>query len=91
MWELEKYVTPHTPAGEPVVLNADRWTSEVYRTILQTLQSIAWMLFVFFVCTLFAYVLIRGFELLHARKAGEKKEPVSGAIAGNGTGVTVTG
>jgi hypothetical protein len=74
IWDLEKYITPHLPASEPITLNADRWTLEVYRTIIGTLQSIAWMLLVFFVFALIAYVILRGFELLHVRKAGEPKE-----------------
>ena len=32
---------------------------EIYRTIIETLQSIAWMLLVVFVATLIAYVLVR--------------------------------
>jgi hypothetical protein len=79
IWDLEKYITPHLPASEPITLNADRWTLEVYRTIIGTLQSIAWMLLVFFVFALVAYVVLRGFELLHGRKSGEPKELESGA------------
>src|SRR5262245_13789720 len=55
IWDLEKYITPHLPASEPITLNADRWTLEVYSTIIGTLQSIAWMLLVFFVFALVAY------------------------------------
>jgi uncharacterized membrane protein YraQ (UPF0718 family) len=63
VWELEKYVTPRAKDAVPVLLNGDRWTLEVYRTIIETLQSIAWMLLVFFVAALIAYVLVRGFEM----------------------------
>lgn len=65
IWELEKYITgtPDTAEGLPVVLNTDRWVLEVYRTLIQTLQSIAWLLLVFFVFALIAYVIMRGFEL----------------------------
>ena len=39
-----------TPRGEAVMqLNAARWTLEVYRTVIETLQGIAWMLLVFFI------------------------------------------
>jgi hypothetical protein len=48
-----------------VVLNSDRWVLEIYRTIIGTLQSAAWLLFVFFVFALIAYVIVRGFELRH--------------------------
>ena len=45
------------------MLNADRWILEVYRTLIGTLQSVAWILLVFFVFSLIAYVIMRGFEL----------------------------
>ena len=38
---------------------------EIYRTIIGPLQSAAWLLFVFFVFALIAYVIVRGFELRH--------------------------
>src|SRR5688572_15318221 len=43
VYELERYITPgrETPTGLPIVLNTERWTLEVYRTIISTLQSIA--------------------------------------------------
>jgi hypothetical protein len=63
VWELEKYVNPRGKDAPVIVLNADRWTLEIYRTIIETLQSIAWMLLVFFVAALIAYVVVRGFEL----------------------------
>jgi len=72
-WELEKYITPPTPGGQSIVLDADRWTLEVYRTIVGTLQSIAWMLLVFFVFALIAFVILRSFEFVHARKTAEQK------------------
>jgi len=62
-WEIEKYVNPRGKDDPPIVLNGDRWTLEVYRTVIETLQSIAWMLLVFFVAALVAYVIVRGFEL----------------------------
>src|SRR5262249_38713804 len=63
VWELEKYVNPRGKDTPPIVLNGDRWTLEVYRTVIETLQSIAWMLLVFFMAALIAYVVVRGFEL----------------------------
>ncbi len=78
--ELERYVIPHHVEGgsptamvEPLVLNAERWTLEVFRTVIETLQSIAWMFLVVFIVGLLAYVLTKGFELKHAR--GEKGGP----------------
>lgn len=63
IWSLEKYITARTDDGEPIVLNADRWILEVYRTLIGTLQSVAWILLVFFIFALLAYVIMRGFEL----------------------------
>lgn len=63
IWELEKYITARPDEAEPIVLNADRWILEVYRTLIGTLQSAAWLLLIFFVFALLAYVITRGFEL----------------------------
>ena len=63
IWELEKYITARVKDVEPVVLNSDRWILEVYRTLIGTMQNIAWLLLVFFVFALIAYVIVRGLEL----------------------------
>ena len=68
IWALEQYVTPRSTEQGILELNAARWVLEVYRTIIETLQGIAWMLLVFFVFALIAYVILHGFELRHARK-----------------------
>ena len=41
---LEQYITPGYDRTDPIVLNAERWTLEVYRTLIGTLQGITWML-----------------------------------------------
>lgn len=64
IWALEKYITkPEYEGAEIVQLNAERWVLEVYRTIIETLQGVAWMLLVFFIFALIAYVIVRVFEL----------------------------
>ena len=64
IWNLEKYITrPHYEGSEIVQLTAERWVLEVYRTVIGTLQGIAWMLLVFFIFALVAYVLVRIFEM----------------------------
>jgi hypothetical protein len=71
IWELEKYITPRGKDDAVVILNRDRWVLEVYRTIIETLQSTAWMLLVFFVVALVAFVIVRAFELRSEKtKAG---------------------
>lgn len=62
IWDLEKYVSPRGEEAEILVLNADRWTLEVYRTVIGTLQGVAWMLLIFFLFALVGYVIVRGRE-----------------------------
>jgi hypothetical protein len=71
IWSLERYVTPRSESQGILELNADRWVLEVYRTIIETLQSVAWMLLVFFIFALIAYVTPRGFELRRQTAPGE--------------------
>ena len=64
IWELEKYITkPAYKDAEIVQLTGDRWVLEVYRTIIETLQGLAWVLLVFFVVALLAFVVVRIFEM----------------------------
>jgi hypothetical protein len=67
IWDLEKYISPQGPDAQPLVLTPERWMLEIYRTLLETLQSIAWMLLVFFVFALIAYVVVRAFELRQSK------------------------
>jgi hypothetical protein len=61
---LEQYITkPHYEGSEIVQLNPERAVLEVYRTVAGTLSSVAWMLLVFFIFALIAYVIVRAFEL----------------------------
>jgi hypothetical protein len=66
LWDIEKYVTPDKE-GKLLVLTSDRWVIEIYRSLIGSLTSIAWMLLVFFLFALVAYVVVRGFE---ARRQG---------------------
>lgn len=60
--QLERFITPGYKQQDPLLLTRDRWVLEIYGTIIEALQSIAWMLLVFFVFALIAYVLVRIFE-----------------------------
>jgi len=71
VWDLEKYITPRPEETDIILLNAERWVLEVYRTGIGTLQSVAWMLLVFFVFALIAYVIVRGMEARRGRPDGE--------------------
>ena len=66
IWQLEKYISPQAKDSPEITLNTARWTLEVYRTIIGTLQSVAWMLLLFFLFALVAYVIVKAFELKHA-------------------------
>ena len=67
VWDLEKYLGAG-PEPAPV-LDGARWLLEIYRTVIGTLQSVAWMLLVFFVFALIAYVIVRGMGMRQSRKA----------------------
>lgn len=76
---LERYILPAAQprmdglepvATKPFDLTPERWVLEIYRTIIESLQSIAWMLLVFFVVSLGMYVIMRVFEM---RRSGEGK------------------
>jgi hypothetical protein len=64
IWELEKYITPLRTSDFVITqLTTERWILEVYRTLIGSLQGIAWLLLVFFIFALLAFVIVRVFEL----------------------------
>lgn len=67
--DLEKYITPLRSDQDAriIELTGDRWLLELYRTVIETLQGVAWLLLVFFVFALIAYVLVRSGELKRKR------------------------
>ncbi len=70
VWSIENYLTPdyNQDVSQPLlVLSSERWALEIYKTIIDTLSGIAWMLLVFFVIALIAYVIIRIFEAKQSR------------------------
>ncbi len=75
VWDVERYINPDKD-GKVLVLNSDRWVVEIYKTIIGTLQSAAWMLLIFFLFALVAYVVLRGFE---SRRPGNDVEATSKA------------
>jgi hypothetical protein len=72
LYHIEKYITPARGEKNSLAaeLSFERWVLELYRTVIETLQGIAWMLLVFFVFALVAYVVVRLAEL----KLGERHE-----------------
>ena len=69
IWELEKYIQPQTKLLPQLALTNERWVLEIYRTIIETLQSTAWMLLVFFLFSMIAYVIVKVFELKQNKSA----------------------
>lgn len=65
IYELEKYISParFDKDSKVLELTQDRWILELYRTVIEALQGIAWLLLVFFVVALIAYVIVRIAEM----------------------------
>lgn len=62
IYQLERYITPQRCADEStdvLPLSVERWVLELYRTVIESLQGIAWLLLVFFVVALIAYMIVR--------------------------------
>ncbi|MGD8934081.1 MAG: hypothetical protein PVF35_04835 [Gammaproteobacteria bacterium] len=74
IYQLERYISAPHKDTEVLVLNSERWTLEVYRTIIETLQSLAWMYLVVFIFALIAYVIVRGFELKHQKHSADNEQ-----------------
>lgn len=68
--QLERYITPMMSKDQNAILalNSDRWVLEIYRTIIGSLSGIAWMLLVFFIFALLAFVIVRMSEMRRAEK-----------------------
>lgn len=64
IYSLERYIQPQmlpdgsTEASLPA-LTPERWTLEIYRTVIECLQSMAWMYLIVFLFALVAYVVVR--------------------------------
>lgn len=72
LYELERYINPERCGDgqtEVLVLSTERWVLELYRTIIEALQGIAWLLLVFFVVALIAYVIVRIAETRRGSRA----------------------
>ncbi|MBI5814554.1 MAG: hypothetical protein HZB29_02985 [Nitrospinae bacterium] len=75
IYDLEKYISPMRCGKDEqriIELTADRWILETYRIIIETLQGIAWLLLVFFVFALIAYVIVRKAEMGESANEGNK-------------------
>lgn len=70
--EFEKYITPSRwdKDAKVVEFTLERWVLELYQSAIGALQGIAWMLLMFFMFALVAYVIVRVAET----KLGEPKK-----------------
>ncbi|MEW6745707.1 MAG: hypothetical protein AB1486_23400 [Planctomycetota bacterium] len=68
---LERYIG--TGSAGPVELTGQRWALELLDTAIGSIGAITWMLLVFFVIALVAYVIVRIFEMRKTPK--EKNVP----------------
>jgi len=67
VWQLQEYINPTAPdKAAPPPLDSNHWILEIYQTIIGALQGIAWLLLVFFVFAMIAYVIVRVFEAKRA-------------------------
>lgn len=71
IYQLERYITTQNREADILKLTTDRWVLEVYRTIIETLESIAWMYLLVFIFALVAFVIVRGFEMKHGKENRE--------------------
>ena len=75
IYDMEKYISPltYTGTGENqksviIELTQERWFLEIYRTIIETLQGLAWMMLLFFMVALIAYVIVRWSEVKYTKQ-----------------------
>jgi hypothetical protein len=68
IYALERYIAPEQKDAAPLVLNSERWVLEIYRTIIECLQSMAWMYLVVFSFALIAYVIVKISEIKNQRR-----------------------
>src|SRR5215472_8198387 len=78
--DLERYIsTLSGHEGQAAAsVGFDRWIFELYRAAIETLQGIAWLLLVFFVFALIAYVIVRLGEM-RGEESDSKDSPAKGA------------
>ena len=75
--QINRYLSPEEVGGQVLQLTRERWVVEIYSTAIGSLAAITWMLLVFFVFALIAYVVQRAVE---GRRGGER-EPGAGGGA----------
>lgn len=74
IYDLERYISPEKceETTRILALTRDRWILEIYRTVIETLEGIAWVLLWFFAIALVAFVIVRVFELRRTKNSDDK-------------------
>jgi len=86
IYELERYLPQPDgkfPDGAPgpgyqLTLTPERWVLGVFRTVIDTLQALAWLLLLFFLFAMVAYVIIRIWgqrDGKHSNAAADASQP----------------
>ena len=62
---IEQYINPsqYLENSKIIPLTYSRLFLEIYRTVIGSLSGIAWLLLVFFIFALLAYVIVKAFEM----------------------------
>lgn len=67
-WNLEQYLPPLAGKGSSQLeITAARCSLELWSALTETLRSIAWVMLLFFLCSMMAYVIARSLELRRAK------------------------
>ena len=62
-WSLQQYLPPAPGKGTTQLqLSGERWLLELFQAFISTLQSIAWVVLLFFLCAMLAYAIMRAVE-----------------------------
>lgn len=62
LYKIERYINPIDKESTIYQITQISWTFEVYRSIIGSLTSLAWLLLVFFIIALIIFVIKRIFE-----------------------------
>ncbi len=70
IYQLERFIsTPvYNEKSAVLELTTARWVLEIYRTIIGTLQGLAWVLLVFFVVALVGFIVVKLIETLRRNR-----------------------
>lgn len=62
LWNMEKYINPIDKNSAIYQIDSIRWSFEIYRSVINSLTSLAWLLLVFFIVALIVFVIKKIFE-----------------------------